>query len=59
MTETVEGALQGRSCTMMSPSSCSLSCRRFLFCPRCGTHICAAELTSCKYGAKSCFEVNL
>jgi len=57
--ETVEGALQGGSCTMMSPSSCRFSCRRFFFSPLCGAHICAAEFVSCKYGAKSCFEVTL
>jgi len=55
ITETVERALQGGSCTMTSPSSCRLSCRRF-FSPLCTTHICAAQCISCKYGARSCFE---
>jgi len=36
-----------------------LPCRRFFFSPLCGAHICAAEFVSCKYGAKSCFEVTL
>jgi len=54
--ETVEEALQGGSCTITSPSSCRLSCRRF-FPPLCAAHICAAQCISCKYGARSCFKV--